>query len=83
MVIVSGVLISFFTIVSMSSQIELFNNLTYEKEQLQQQVTSLENDIKSLNHELELVNTDEYMEKVVREKLGYIKPNEFIFREKD
>ncbi len=83
LIVVSGAIISVFTALSTRSQIELYNNLTLKKNTLEQELAFLESDIHNLNYELELVNTEEYMEKVAREKLGYIKPNEFIFREKE
>ncbi len=82
MVTLSSIIITILIVFSMRSQIELYNKLVYDKEVVQSQLEVLQNDIFDLEKEVELIGTDEYIERIAREKLGYIKPNEFIFREK-
>ncbi len=79
--VVSMIGITLLMVLSLSSQIEVYMNLRQEKVLVDEQLLSLENDIKLLNQELELIDTKEYIEKIAREKLGYVKANEFVFRE--
>ncbi len=83
LMLLSVVIISIFMMLSMRSKIELYKKLSIEKDSLQQQLTSLEKEIQTLNKEIALINTEEYMEKMAREKLGYIKSNEVVFRQKN
>ncbi len=73
--------ISALMIISTKAQIELYDELKDEKAYLENELALLTNDIEELEKEIELVNTDEYIEKIARERLGYVKPNEFIFKE--
>lgn len=81
--LVSMVVITLFMALSLRAQFEVYKDSRAENNLLNEQLTSLEKDIKNLEDELELIDTDEYIEKIAREKLGYIKSNEFVFREKD
>ncbi len=76
------VVITILLILSMSSQIRLYNRLVSDKAVVESEISILENEIIVLESELELIGTEEYIEKMARERLGYIKPNEFIFRER-
>ena len=44
---------------------------------------SIMEEIESLENEKEYVGSDEYVEKVAREKLGWAKDDELVFKKKD
>lgn len=52
----------------------------YQIEELNAQVLSLENEKKALVQEKESVATDEYIEKIARERLGMVQPKETPIR---
>ncbi len=33
----------------------------------------------NLNHELEIIDDEDYLRRIIREKLGFVKPNERVF----
>lgn len=49
---------------------------------MSEDVALLKEKIKDLEHQKTLVGTDEYIEKVAREKLGLIKEGDIIFKER-
>ncbi len=49
---------------------------------MSEDVGLLKEKIKDLEHQKTLVGTDEYIEKVAREKLGLIKEGDIIFKER-
>jgi len=64
-------------------QQKIINKLNSEKEQKQQEITSLKNDIKSLEGKIQYTDSLEYIEKIAREELKMIKPDEIIYIDKD
>jgi cell division protein FtsB len=59
------------------------HKLILMKKQLVEKKTALKRDIDRLSHEKELLNDDKHLEFVIRDELGFIKPGEIIFQEKD
>ena len=57
----------------------LMNHKKQEMQDLQQKIECEKNLTRELNEEKENINTDEYIEKIAREKLGMVKKNEKIF----
>ena len=62
--------------ITISQQKQKRNELMAKKESIMEEIESLEN-------EKEYVGSDEYVEKVAREKLGWAKDDELVFKKKD
>lgn len=60
-------------------QQSLMNHKKAEMRDLQQKIKYEQNLTDELNKEYEEINTDEYIEKMARDKLGMVKKNEQIF----
>ncbi len=59
------------------------SRLKTEQQALQEQLSNAEMSIDKLKNLIEIANTDEYIESVAREKLGWVKPGETRFVIKD
>lgn len=59
------------------------NKLIYMKKQLTDQRENLKEDMGRLTHEKELLNNPKYLEWVIRNELGFIKPGEIIYQERE
>ena len=57
--------------------------LNAERLALQDQIKNATLTIDKLNNLIEISDTDEYIESVAREKLGWVKPGEYRYRIKD
>lgn len=57
-------------------QLEKMENQVYEK---QKEIEVVQNEIDELNKQLDYSNSLTYVEKIAREQLGYIMPDEIIF----
>ena len=64
-------------------QQSIINKLGSEKNQKQQEITSLKNDIETLEEKIQYTDSLEYIEKIAREELKMVKPNEIIYIDKD
>lgn len=74
---VLGFLVYFaYTMVTQQSMINAKNK---ELESLQQKINSVKSENDELRKKKEMLDTDEYYEKVAREKLGMVKPGEKVF----
>ena len=62
--------------ITITQQKQKRNELMAKKESIMEEIESLEN-------EKEYVGSDEYVEKVAREKLGWAKDDELVFKKKD
>lgn len=76
--LVVSVVIAFFLIKGIMLQPEITRNKE-EIDSLNTQIAEQQEKLKELEQLAEKVDTDEYIEKVAREKLGLIKENEIIF----
>ncbi len=65
------------------SQWKETNRLKAEQQTLQEQIVNAELSIDKLKNLIEIADTDEYIESVAREKLGWVKPGETRFVIKD
>ena len=65
--------------VSLISQQFSLAKLSKEEKILDKQITEAQKAAKELEDEKELAETDEYKERVARERLGYMKKNEKVF----
>ena len=73
------VICSYILYVILFKQQSLMNHKKAEMKELQQKIKYEEGITEELNKEKEKINTDEYIEKIAREKLGMVKKNEKIF----
>ncbi len=48
--------------------------------ELDEEICGLEKDTQLLNEKIDLLNTDMYIEKIAREELDLIKPNEILYK---
>ncbi len=72
----AGLVLSFIYLRSFSR----YHELKQEEERLAQRIQEIDSQIKSLTDEKYLLQNDiEYLEKVVREELGFVKPGEIIY----
>ena len=75
-VLAAGLILSFIYLRSFSR----YHELKQEEERLAQRIQEIDSQIKSLTDEKYLLQNDiEYLEKVVREELGFVKPGEIIY----
>lgn len=80
LLIVIGVIV----VIMVFSEIKMLRHrktLTTEKANLEKQVASEEKRTKTLEKEKEYVKTDEYIEKVAREKFGLFYPDEYVLKQ--
>lgn len=71
-------LILYICILFVAQQFDL-SRLSKEDKLLKQQIAEAERVHEELSKEKEAVDTPEYIERVAREKLGYMKPDEKVF----
>lgn len=58
-----------------------YRNLKMEEEALDQKITEVDKKIQALMEERELLKNDrDYIEKVIRQELGLVKPGEIIYK---
>lgn len=58
-----------------------FYTLSQEENGLDKQITEIHTQIRALEEERDLLQNDlEYLEKVIREELGLVKPGEIIYK---
>ena len=73
---------AFFILLCLVSIIELqvrMNNLSAEKEKLNEQIALLQEEIAELKYEIDLPYDENYAAKVARKILGYHYPDELLF----
>lgn len=56
-----------------------FKKLEEEHAAVDAQIEAAEKEQRNLNSELESIDSEDYLRRVIREKLGYTKPNEKVF----
>lgn len=56
-----------------------FAKLKEENIQVDAQIAAAQEEQKNLNAELESIDQEDYLRRVIREKLGFTKPNEKVF----
>ncbi|HZK33410.1 MAG TPA: septum formation initiator family protein [Tissierellaceae bacterium] len=72
-----------YIIVVFWKQEKLLSELEAKKQENVLEVESLEKDIKVLEKEIEESDTLKFVEKVAREELGFVKPRELIYIDKN
>lgn len=68
----------YFVYTIVSQQVTI-NQKSKEIETLQSKVDAAEEESKRLEQEIESLNDPEYLERIAREKLGLVRPNERVF----
>ncbi len=56
-----------------------FKKLDADHAAVDAQIKAAQKEQKNLNSELESIDSEDYLRRVIREKLGYTKPNEKVF----
>lgn len=56
-----------------------FKKLEADHATVDAQIKTAQREQKNLNYELESIDSEDYLRRVIREKLGYTKPNEKVF----
>ncbi len=69
-----------FVLISQQSKLDEVNK---RNEELQAQMAALEDEAGDLEAELEHAGSDEYSEDAARDKLGWVKDDELVFKESD
>ena len=75
---VTGVVVFYFAYTLVTQQISI-NKKNAEIKALESQVAEAEGESDKLKSELENLQNPEYIEKIAREKLGLVRPNERVF----
>ncbi len=55
------------------------HDLSVEEKQVSAEIEQAQQEQEELNHVMDIMDTDEYIEKVARQKLGFVKPDEQVF----
>lgn len=69
--------------ITMLTQQPAINEKTEELEEQKKTIEELSERIEELENELNYMGTDEYIERTARDRLGMVKENEIIFKEKE
>ncbi len=64
--------------VLVQQQIRL-HDLRVEEKEVTAEIEQAQAENKELTHVMDIMDTDEYIEKVARQKLGFVKPDEQVF----
>lgn len=77
-----GVILAFFGSIFIRQQITIAG-LNDKHDEYESQLVQLQEKNDKLTYELQQTQTDDYIEKVAREKLGLVKPGEILFIDKN
>lgn len=77
-IVACGVVVFYFAYTLVSQQVSI-NRKNAEIQALESQVQEAESKAEKLNEEVENLQDPEYIEKIAREKLGLVRPNERVF----
>ncbi len=70
-----------YAVVTILNQSQVIKEQKERQAELVRQMESLEAEINALENELEYIGSDEYIEQMARERLGWVKEDEIIFTE--
>ncbi len=70
-----------YAVVVILNQSQVIKEQKERQAELTREMESLEAEINSLENELEYIGSDEYIEQMARERLGWVKEDEIIFTE--
>ncbi|GFI61757.1 cell division protein FtsL [Clostridiales bacterium] len=71
---------SIFVVVNTAIQLNTYVMLRAQKEMLEGQIEEEKLKKEEYSNQMEYYSTDEYIEKIAREQLGLVKPDEIIFK---
>lgn len=77
-VVIGAVVVIYFSCTIISQQ-SLINKKNKEIQNLEEQISQANEDADKLKNEIDNLQNPEYIEKVAREKLGLVRPNERVF----
>ncbi|HHY04068.1 MAG TPA: septum formation initiator family protein [Thermoanaerobacterales bacterium] len=77
--IIIGFFLIYIVFTLISQQFKMFD-LSRQEIELEKQLKSSMKQREELKKEIELLHTDEYIEKVARDELGLVKPGELIYK---
>ena len=70
-----------YAVVTILNQSQVIKEQKERQAELVRQMESLEAEINALENELEYIGSDEYIEQMARERLGWVEEDEIIFTE--
>lgn len=70
----------FYVIYTLGTQQIRIRSLANQEKELEMKLEKLVKKKAALKEEIELLHTDEYIEKVARDELGFVKSGEYIFK---
>ncbi len=71
---------SIFVVVNIAIQLNTYVALKAQKEDLESQIEEENRKKEEYNNQMEYYSTDEYIEKIAREQLGLVMPDEIVFK---
>lgn len=72
---------SIYFVATLINQQKLFNAGQRELKMLEEKLEEERTENKRLRRDLEIIGTDEYIERIAREKLGMVKRDELVFED--
>ncbi len=72
--------VGIYAIITVISQQNIISAQLQEKDKLLQRENELKNKVELLTNEKDYIGTDTYVERAAREKLGWVKQGEIIFK---
>jgi len=70
-----------YAVVTILNQSQVIKEQNERQAELVREMESLESEINALENELEYIGSDEYIEQMARERLGWVKEDEIKFTE--
>ena len=70
-----------YAVITILNQSQVIKEQEEREAELTRQMESLEIEINALENKLEYIGSDEYIEQVARERLGWVKEDEIVFTE--
>lgn len=78
-----GVILAVFSVfvaVNIAIQLNTYVELKAQKQELEEKIAEEEQKKEEYNNQMEYYSTDEYIEKIAREQLGLVMPDEIVFK---
>ena len=71
---------SVFVVVNIAIQLNTYVSLKAQKDDLENRIEEEKQKKEEYNNQMEYYSTDEYIEKIAREQLGLVMPDEIVFK---
>ncbi len=78
-----GIILAVFIVmvaVNVAVQLNTYVKLKAQKDEIEEQIGEEEKKKEDYNNQMEYYSTDEYIEKIAREQLGLVMPDEIVFK---